>query len=139
MALDETKLTDAGKLLLRLTLGVNMLLHGLHKAKHGIDGITDMLTAKGLPAFLGPGVFLGELVAPILIVVGLGTRVAGLVMAATMVMAIYLAHAADVLTLKATSGAWGVELAGIYLFGGVAIALLGSGRYAISRGRGRLD
>jgi putative oxidoreductase len=136
---DRAKLEDLGKLLLRLTLGVNMLLHGVHKAMHGIDGITGMLAQKGLPTFIGPGVYLGELVAPIFIIVGVGTRLAGLMMSMTMVIAIGLAHSGDIFTLKAQSGSWGIELPGIYLLGGIAIALLGSGRFAVSKGQGRFD
>lgn len=138
-AAQRQKLEDTGKLLLRLTLGMNMLLHGLHKTQHGISGISSMLAQKGLPAFIGPGVYLGELVAPLFILVGFGTRLAGLVMSFTMIIAIGLAHASDVFSLKDTSGAWGVELPGIYLLGGIALALLGSGRFAISRGQGRFD
>lgn len=139
MSYDREKLEHVGKLLLRLTLGGNMLLHGIHKATHGISGITGMLAEKGLPTFIGPGVYLGELVAPLFILAGLGTRIAGLVMAFTMVFAIGLAHSDAVLALNERSGAWGVELAGIYLLGGIALALLGSGRFAVSRGQGRFD
>lgn len=137
--LDSAKREDLGKLLLRLTLGVNMLLHGIHKAEEGIGGITGMLAEKGLPTFIGPGVYLGELVAPLFIIVGFGTRIAGLVMSFTMLFAIGLAHASDVFALNPRSGAWAIELAAIYLFGGVAICLLGAGRFSVSRGLGRFD
>ena len=42
---------DAGKLVLRLSVGVLMLLHGIHKLLHGVDGIGGMLAGMGLPAF----------------------------------------------------------------------------------------
>lgn len=55
---------DAGKLLLRLAVGGLMLFHGLHKLIDGVDGISGMLVAKGLPGFIAYGVLVGEVVAP---------------------------------------------------------------------------
>ncbi len=43
---------DAGKLLLRLAVGGLMLFHGLHKLIDGVDGISGMLVAKGVPGLL---------------------------------------------------------------------------------------
>ncbi len=37
-----------------------MLFHGLHKLFAGIDGISGMLIAKGLPGFIAYGVLVGE-------------------------------------------------------------------------------
>jgi uncharacterized membrane protein YphA (DoxX/SURF4 family) len=50
---------DIGKLLLRLTLGGLILLHGLGKIAGGVSGISGMLTGIGLPAGLAHGVYLG--------------------------------------------------------------------------------
>ncbi|HIE8860294.1 TPA: DoxX family membrane protein [Klebsiella quasipneumoniae subsp. similipneumoniae] len=50
---------DAGKLLLRLAVGGLMLFHGLHKLLDGVDGISGMLAAKGLPGFIAYGVLVG--------------------------------------------------------------------------------
>ncbi len=43
---------DIGKLVLRLTLGGLILLHGISKVKNGVEGIAGMLQAQGLPAAL---------------------------------------------------------------------------------------
>jgi len=43
---------DGGRFLLRLTVGGLMLFHGLHKLFDGVDGISAMLVAKGLPGFI---------------------------------------------------------------------------------------
>ncbi len=51
---------DFGKFLLRLAVGGLMLFHGLHKLFAGIDGISGMLIAKGLPGFIAYGVLVGE-------------------------------------------------------------------------------
>ena len=75
---------DAGKLLLRLAVGGLMLFHGLHKLIDGVDGISGMLVAKGLPGFIAYGVLVGEVVAPCLLILGVLTRPAALVLAFTM-------------------------------------------------------
>ena len=78
---------DFGKLLLRLAVGGLMLFHGMHKLIGGVDGISGMLVAKGLPGFIAYGVLIGEVVAPVLIVLGILTRPAALVLAFTMIVA----------------------------------------------------
>jgi putative oxidoreductase len=130
--------TDAGKLLLRASLGAMMLLHGVGKLRHGLGGIERRLDEAGLPGFIAWGVYLGEIVAPLLLVAGWKTRIAALVLAFNMLVAIALAHAGDVLALG-RSGGWKIELPMLYLLGGVAVALLGAGRYSLSRGEGRWD
>ena len=121
---------DAGKLLLRVTLGVLMLLHGLAKLQGGVGGIGDMLAAHGLPPVLAYGVYAGEVLAPLMVIAGLWTRPAALLMAVNMLFAIGLAHAGDIFRLG-EQGGWALELQGFYLFGAVAVALLGAGRISM--------
>ncbi len=124
---------DLGRLLLRVTLGGLMLLHGLSKLAHGIEHIVEMVRSHGLPGFVAYGVFLGEAVAPILVILGLYTRPAALVMAVNMVVAILLAHTAIVGHLGG-GGGWAIELQVRYLAGSLAVALLGGGRLSVSKG-----
>lgn len=125
---------DLGRFLLRLGVGGMLLLHGLGKLRHGIGGVASLLTAHGLPAFLAWGVYLGEVVGPVLLVLGIWTRGAALLCAADMVVAVLLAHLAQLAQLG-PSGGWAVELPMLYLTGSVAIFLLGGGRYAAGKGR----
>src|SRR2546426_9931423 len=81
---------DAGKLLLRFTVAVLLLFHGISKVQHGIGWMAGMLQSNHLPAFIGYGVYVGEVVAPILLIVGILTRPAALIVAFDMVMAIIL-------------------------------------------------
>lgn len=81
---------DFGKLLLRLAVGGLMLFHGVHKLFAGIDGISGMLIAKGFPGFIAYGVLIGEVVAPVLIILGILTRPSALVIALTMVVAWFM-------------------------------------------------
>ena len=50
---------DIAKLLLRLSLGVLILFHGVHKLIYGIDGVKAMVVAHGLPSFFAYGVYVG--------------------------------------------------------------------------------
>lgn len=129
---------DAGKLLLRAVLAILLLFHGVSKLSGGIGFITGMLQGLGLPAFLGYGVYIGEVVAPLLILVGLYTRPAALVVAINMVVALLLAHTSQFFTLSDTGG-WALELQGMYFGGALAVALLGAGRYSLGGINGRFN
>ncbi len=123
---------DIGKLVLRLALGVLILLHGIAKVTKGISGIESMVTASGLPAFFAYGVYIGELLAPILLIVGFYSRVAAAIIAFNMIVAIALAHAKDLFTIG-QQGGWALELQGMFLFTAIALALIGPGRFGINR------
>jgi putative oxidoreductase len=129
---------DIGKLVLRLSVGILMLMHGLHKLMHGISGISAMVQANGWPAWVSYGVFIGEIIAPVLIIIGLLTRASALVVVINMIVAVYLAHSHQLFHLTKTGG-WLLELQGLYLFGALAIALLGAGRFSVGGLQGRLN
>jgi putative oxidoreductase len=120
---------DSAKLLLRLTLGGLMLLHGIGKVMGGIDPIIGMVAKAGLPPALAYGVYVGEVLAPLLLIIGAWTRPAAIVIAINMVVAVALAHGAQLATLT-PNGGWALELQGFYLATALAIALLGAGRFS---------
>lgn len=134
--MSNSNLDDLGKLVLRLSVGILMLMHGIFKLSHGIGGIEGMLVAKGLPAFFAWGAYVGEVIAPVLVILGLYTRLGGLLLVAQMVVAILLAHMAQ-LSMINNMGGWQIELQGLFLFGGLAIALLGAGRFSLGGSGGR--
>lgn len=127
---------DFGKLLLRLSVGGLMLFHGVHKLQHGYGFIAQMLLKSGLPEYLSHGILVGEIIAPIMIIFGFNTRAAALVEAFVMVMAVYLVHMGDLLSLN-EHGAYALELQALYLFGSLAIVFLGAGRYSLGGPNGR--
>lgn len=122
---------DFGKLLLRLAVGGLMLFHGVHKLFAGIDGISGMLIAKGFPGFIAYGVLIGEVVAPVLIILGILTRPSALVIALTMVVAWLMVGMGKTGMLDKT-GAWAIESLVYFFVAALAVAFLGAGRYALA-------
>ena len=127
---------DAGKLVLRLTLGILILLHGIAKITGGVAPILGMVAKAGLPEAFGYLVYVGEVVAPLLLIAGVWTRAAALVIAINMVVAVALAHSSQILSLS-KNGGWELELQGMFLFTALAIALLGAGRLSVGGIAGR--
>ncbi|SEB14593.1 putative oxidoreductase [Variovorax sp. YR216] len=122
---------DVGKLLLRVTVGGLVLLHGLFKLGSGPGFIVKMLAAHNLPGALGYLVYVGEILAPVLLIAGLWTRAAAAVVVVNMVIALLLVHTGQFFQLT-NQGGWALELQGLYLFGALTIMLLGAGRYAVA-------
>jgi putative oxidoreductase len=122
---------DLGRLLLRIVLGLCILLHGIAKIQGGVGGIGQALTAHGLPAFLAYGVYLGEVIAPLMVLIGFYARIGALVIAINMVFAIGLVHTAELFKLNAQGG-WALELQGMYLATALALALMGPGRFGVN-------
>ncbi|MGH1386430.1 DoxX family protein [Kordia sp.] len=124
------KNTDLGLLILRIAIGVLMLLHGIAKLK-GVSFIEGMLEGKGLPSFMAYGVYITEIIMPILIIIGFRTRLASAGFAFGVLFAIFLVHSGDIFTLT-QHGGWGIELLGLYLFGAIALFFTGGGKLAMS-------
>lgn len=135
----STAAQETGKLVLRLSVGILILLHGIAKLQNGIEPIMGMVSGAGLPAQLAYGVYIGEVLAPILLIIGLWTRPAALVMVINMLVAIYLAHLSQLATLNEKTGGWALELQGMFLFGAIAVALLGAGRFSLGGAGGKFN
>lgn len=129
---------DTGKLTLRLALGLLILLHGVSKIIGGIDPIVGLVVKAGLSASVAYLVYVGEVVAPLMMIVGVWTRAAGVVIAINMVVAVMLTHAHQVFTISKTGG-WALELQGMFFFAALAVALLGAGRLSMGGINGRLN
>ncbi|VTU29159.1 DoxX family protein [Variovorax sp. PBL-E5] len=129
---------DTGKLVLRVTLGVLLLLHGIAKLHAGVAGISGMLAGQGLPGAVAYLVYVGEIVAPVLLIIGLYTRPAAWIVVINMLFTFWLVHGNNLWSLG-KSGGWVLELEGLYLFAALAITFLGAGRFSIGGSSGRLN
>ena len=115
-------------LLLRLTLGVTFVGTGWGKI-HSLDRVTAFFGDLGipLPHFNAVLVSLTELVGGALLVVGLGTRLAALPLACTMVVAIATAKWSELHGLVDLAGT--IELTYLVMF--LTLALTGPGKVSL--------
>lgn len=129
--MNQNTQSDLGKLVLRLALGILVLLHGIAKLKGGLSGIEDMLAAQGLPTFLAYGALVGEVLAPLMLILGFYARIGALLVVVNMLFALVLAHLGQLGMLN-EQGGWALELQGMFLASALALALLGPGRYGVN-------
>ena len=126
------KNVNAGILVLRLSIGVLIILHGISKLMHGAGFIEQTVEAAGLPSFIAYGVYVGEVIAPLFIIAGFGTLIAAAIFAFNCFVAAMLVHSTQIFQLDPASGGWAIELLGLYFFGAVALIFTGGGKYALS-------
>jgi putative oxidoreductase len=136
--LQSKSAVDIGKLFLRLALGGLLIFHGIAKLGHGVAWMAGPLGQVGLPGFIAYGAYVGEFVAPILVIIGFLTRPAALIIAFDLFMAIFLVGRERIFTVG-QSGGWAIELEAFYILTGLALFFLGAGKYSVSRGRTAWD
>ena len=117
---------DIGLLILRIGFGGMMLTHGIPKLLKMISGDFSFGDPFGIgePATLVLAV-LGEVLFPILVIIGFKTRLSAIPVIVTMAVAAFIVHATDPLGTK--------EIAILYLIGFIAIAFLGAGKYSVDK------
>lgn len=125
MASTFSATTSIGLLILRAAAGGLMLTHGWGKLQMALKG-----EHAGFPDPLGIGermslygAVTGEFFAPALIVLGLGTRIAAIPAAFTMVIAAFVIHKGDPLDIR--------EKALFYLAAFLAIMFTGPGAFSL--------
>lgn len=126
MNFNRENFASAGLLLLRVGIGCLMLVHGVAK----IQGFGEMSAAFPDPIGLGSKLSLimaigAEVGCSILLIVGLGTRLAAIPLAFTMLVALFIVHSADPWQAK--------ELAATFLLVYVSLILTGPGRFSLDQ------
>jgi putative oxidoreductase len=91
-----------------------------------------MMIVQGLPRSIAYGVYMGEVVAPLLLILGWKSRWWAGVIVINMAVAIYLVQLKSFFALG-THGSWALETPMFFLLGALAISFLGSGKYALSK------
>lgn len=117
---------DLGLLILRLVLGISLLTHGWPKFQKILDGNFKF----GDPIGLGPEASLilaafAEFLCSLLVIIGLGTRLATIPIMITMATAFFIVHASDDFGTK--------EKALLFLGGFLTLFFTGPGKYAADR------
>ena len=118
---------DLGLLLLRITFSLLMMTHGFPKLMRFVEGDFALV---GDPIGLGAVfssilVLAGEVVSPVLVLIGLQARAASVITAITMTVAAFVVHGHDPIAKK--------ELALLYLVGFAIIGLMGPGVFSIDK------
>ncbi len=122
---------DIGMLLLRLVVGGTFLAHAYQKfVMFGMSGVTGAFGKMGvpMPGVMAPLTSIIELLGGLLLVLGLFTRYAGAALAFIMLGAIATVHLPN-----GFFSPNGVEYPLVLLVAAVALALMGPGRYSLSR------
>lgn len=124
MLLSGPKQISLGLLVLRLSLGGMMLVHGIPKLLNFSKMAGQFPDPLGMGSQLSLISAIGaEVGCSVLLIVGLLTRLAALPLAFTMGVALFVVHGDD---------PWGKkELAAIYLAGYLVVLLAGPGRYSL--------
>ncbi len=115
-----------GLLFLRVSFSVMMMTHGfpkLMKLINGDFGFANPIGLGELPSLVLTVV--GELICPVLVLLGYKTKWMALPTIITMTVAAFIVHAGDSFGTK--------EKALLFLSGFVAIALFGGGKYSLDR------
>lgn len=116
---------NPGLLILRVFLGAAMLSHGWGKLFGGLEQFTGYVASLGIPfpavtAFLAA---FAESIGAILLAIGLLTRPAAFLMAATMAVAALVAHGGQ--------GFAEQEAAWLYFFPALLFLLKGGGKWSV--------
>lgn len=96
---------DLGILFARLGLGVCLFMHGFAKILHGIGGVKSILTKAGLPEIVAYDSYIGEVVAPIMIILGIFSRIGALLVIGTSLTIMYAYHGLGIYLSLQTSAA----------------------------------
>lgn len=120
-----SKNTDLGLLVLRISVGGLMLFHGVAKILHGISFLQETMGAVAY------AVYIGEVLAPLAILIGWRTRIASVIFAINCIVAIAVAHSQELFSIS-EHGGYALELLALYLLGSVALFFTGAGKLALS-------
>ncbi len=125
----QTHMTANGTALLRVTLGVAALAHGLLKVfVFTLPGAAGYFESLGLPGFLAYLTVLAEVGGGLALIAGFQTRLVALALIPVLLGATW-AHAGNGWVFSSQGGGWEFPL--FWAFALAAQALLGSGAYAV--------
>jgi len=130
----DAKSAPYGALLLRVSMGVLFLLHGLYLKAFvfGMAGTANYFGSLGLPAWFAWLVMLYETLGGLALILGIYTRWVAIFLGIHLLFAAFLGHGTHGWTFTAKGG--GYEYPVFWAISCFALALLGSGAHALKPG-----
>jgi putative oxidoreductase len=127
----DLRLAPYGALLLRISMGVLFILHGVYlKAMvFGMAGAGKFFASLGLPEWFAWVVMLYETIGGLMLILGIGTRWVAVFLGLHLLAAAYLGHAANGWNFTNKGG--GYEFPVFWSIACFALALIGSGANAL--------
>lgn len=123
---------DLGFLILRVIFGLCVLMHGISKLSGGISGVIIMVQSSGLPTWLSYGVYLGEILAPMMIIFGVFTRLGAIISLINSCVILYVAHGANLFAIGKFGG-FNAEVVFLYICTALCLIFCGGGRYCLTK------
>jgi putative oxidoreductase len=124
---------DIAKLIARVTVSGLLLFHGAEFLR-GDRKIFEIFKRRGLPESFAYAAIIGEVIAPVCAILGVYTRVAGLLMAFFIFVAVALYHSDHLFMLSPNRDAYYLETQMFFFMGAIVVALLGAGRFGLGIG-----
>lgn len=135
--------SSLGLFFLRLIFGSSFLLHGFHKVQHfstSMEGIKNLLIQAKIPDFLAYGVFIGEVLAPFLIIIGFYTRISSaivffnclVILYVTQIKSLDLSQVFNIFAIG-DKGEFSNELVFLYIACSLCFLFTGSGKIAVRK------
>ncbi len=112
----------AGAIILRTVLALLLLFHGASKVMGGVGWLVGVLEKMDMPGSFAYAVYLGEVLAPLLLLAGIFVVPAALLVMINMIVAVVLMHIPQFMTLN-SSGGWALELQAFYFFSALVVLL----------------
>lgn len=130
----DTNSSDLAALILRVSTGGLFLIHGLTKLfVFTPAGTAGYFQSLGLPGALGYLTMAVEILGGLALILGVATRAVSLVMALVLLGAAWFGHVANGFGFGNPGGGW--EYPVFWAIVMVALAALGGGRFAVTKGK----
>lgn len=124
-----------GLLFLRVIFGICVLTHGISKIQNftsSMQFIQELLIKNNLPQIMSYGVFVGEVIAPFLIIIGLFTRISSIIVFLNCLTILYLAHLSNLFGMT-PQGGFINEIVFLYIGCSLCLIFTGSGKFALRK------
>ena len=127
----DEKMAPYGALLLRVSMGLLFLMHGLYLKvfAFGMTGVGHYFNSLGLPGWFAWVVLLYETIGGLALILGVYTRWVAVFLGVHLLFAAYLGHGANGWAFTAKGG--GYEYPVFWAIACFTLALIGSGAYSL--------